>query len=228
MFSWPEIITLIFAGIVALSTVVYAILTGILVRETRRLREVQTEPTITIFVKLYDDAINIARLVVQNIGLGPAYNISFELNPETQEGGEELLIEDFTKAKFFKTGLEYLGPNQQLESGYTQFNESYELKIKAVLTVNLRYRNAVGREYEKICRLDFSEFEGTTNIGKPPLYSIARSIKNIERDIGHFTSGFRKLGVNLHTKQDREREKKERETFVEKELGSKTSESKEP
>ena len=52
-------LTVVFTGFVTLATVVYAALTAILVVETRKLRQVQTEPRIEITVDAFDFAVNI-------------------------------------------------------------------------------------------------------------------------------------------------------------------------
>ena len=46
-----QVLMVLFTGVVAASTVVYAKLTGKLVSETQRLREVQTEPRVSIRVE---------------------------------------------------------------------------------------------------------------------------------------------------------------------------------
>jgi primosomal protein N'' len=50
-------LNLLFAGVVAAATVVYAWLTAKLVAETRRLRQVQTEPHIEVFYRPRDECI---------------------------------------------------------------------------------------------------------------------------------------------------------------------------
>jgi len=68
-------LTVLFTAVVTISTVVYAILTAVLVRETKKMREVQTEPRIEITLRPLESAINIVRLHIKNIGLGPAENL---------------------------------------------------------------------------------------------------------------------------------------------------------
>ncbi len=63
-------LTVIFTAVVTLSTVVYAILTAALVKETRRMRQAQTEPKIEITLRPSDEWINLIRLHLKNIGLG--------------------------------------------------------------------------------------------------------------------------------------------------------------
>jgi hypothetical protein len=60
--SNSEVLTVVFTAVVTLSTVVYAILTASLVSETRKMREVQTEPKLHITIESFDFAVNIVRL----------------------------------------------------------------------------------------------------------------------------------------------------------------------
>ncbi|MDO8721436.1 MAG: hypothetical protein Q7J31_04320, partial [Syntrophales bacterium] len=103
-------LTVIFTAVVTISTVAYAILTWSLVSETKKMREVQTEPRIEIALKPLDFAINIVRLHVRNIGLGPAKNVRFTFSVSSGGEGAEKLLGEFNKAIFLKTGLKYFGP----------------------------------------------------------------------------------------------------------------------
>ena len=76
--SLPEIIVLVkdnqwlfnllFSFVVAASTVFYVFLTRILTKETKRLREAQTEPHISIGFDPEEGWINFSKIVVQNTG----------------------------------------------------------------------------------------------------------------------------------------------------------------
>jgi len=111
MFEWiiqhQGVTTLIFTGAVSISTVIYAMLTGFLVFETRRMRRAQTEPKLTAYFEPIEDLVNYGRLYIKNIGLGPAFNISFELNSEGSVSGGSDLIKDFSSTKFLETGVQY-------------------------------------------------------------------------------------------------------------------------
>jgi hypothetical protein len=54
--AMPDVLLLVFSGVVALSTVVYAVLTWKLVAETRKMREAQTEPKVSVFVEMNDQS----------------------------------------------------------------------------------------------------------------------------------------------------------------------------
>jgi hypothetical protein len=50
-----------------------------------------------------------------------------------------------------------------------------------------------------------AEWKGAQQFGSPRLYKIANSIDRIHRDIGHFASGFRRLGIDACNQDDRNR-----------------------
>lgn len=205
------VLSTVFSGIVMLATVVYAILTASLVTETRRMREAQTEPTMEVTASPREEYVNIMTLRVKNIGLGPAYNLRFKLRGESQTSGENDLIEDFSRSQFLSKGLRYLGPGQELQSGYTQMTKNFAEKIKARLIVEVTYSSATGKSYTDAIPIHFEEFEGYGTIGTPHLYSIAKSLEKIERNIDHLTTRFRHLRVDTYSNEDRDREREERE-----------------
>lgn len=196
----------LFTAIVTFSTVVYAFLTARLASETRRMRQAQTDPRIEVVVKPREEWINFLNLYVRNIGMGPAFDLTFEFHADASPKGAEMLIRDFTESAFLKKGLRYLGPGQEVESNVSGIHEGFDEKIEAVLRLIVRYRNASGRQNQETFHLDFSEFRGLSRLGKPHLYSMAQSLEKIQRDIGHIASGFRKLRVDVFTEEDRTRE----------------------
>lgn len=205
----------VFSAVVMAATVVYAILTAALVRETRRMREVQTEPRIEVIAAPREEFVNIITLVVRNIGAGPAYDIRFDLRGETSSSGEKKLIEDFSNSHFLVQGLKYLGPGQELRSSYTQMNKDFDEKIGARLLINIRYKSALGKPHEETIYIDFGEFKGHGRVGKPHLYAIATSLEKIEREFNWLVTGFKRLRVDVFSEAERAQERKEMEEFEE-------------
>jgi len=206
-------LTVIFSALVTISTVVYAVLTGVLVRETRKMREVQTEPRIEITLKPYDTAINFLRLRVRNIGNGPAKNVRFKW--EVVSGGRigEGILEDLAKTNFLNTGLKYFGPNQDLNSHYTRLDEGYEEKLSCVLLYIVFYESISGVRYEDRVIIDMSEFRGLYRFGVPSLYSISKSIEKMQKDFGHVVTGFKRIHADIYTQEDREAKRKEVDAY---------------
>src|SRR4030042_3449286 len=69
-------------AILAITTLVYAIITGRMLYETKRMREFQTEPYVFINVQPMERARFILNMVIQNIGPGPAYDLKFKVEPD--------------------------------------------------------------------------------------------------------------------------------------------------
>jgi hypothetical protein len=200
------VLSTIFSGIVMFATVVYAILTASLVKETRHMRELQTEPRIEVTASPREEFVNIITLHIKNIGLGPAYNLRFRLKGESQTDGENELIQDFSKTQFLITGLQYLGPGQELRTGFTQMSKNYSSKIKAHLIVEVAYIGSTGKSYKDKIPVYFEEFEGYGALGTPNLYAIARSLEKIEKNFDYLASGFKRLKVDIYSEKDRCRE----------------------
>ncbi|MGO2240456.1 MAG: hypothetical protein ACTH5D_01730 [Halomonas sp.] len=206
-------LTVVFTAVVTFATVVYAALTAILVAETRKLRQVQTEPRIEITVDALDFAVNIVRLCIRNIGDGPAKNVKFE--PSVIDGDKvaEVLLEEFISPNFFKTGLRYFGPGQFRYSGYTQTNIDFEAKASSALCFKVTYESVTEKKYVEEIAIDMAELRGRYQLGKPSLYSIAKSMEKIQQDLHHITTGFKRIGVDSYDSDDRAREEKEREEW---------------
>ena len=101
-----EAITLIFSFVVTTSTVFYAILTWRLISETIKMRKAQTEPRISIYVQPCQVSMSFFDIVIKNIGLGPAYDVRFEILEEfdVKEGRK------LSEIDFIKEGINYMPP----------------------------------------------------------------------------------------------------------------------
>lgn len=207
-------LTVVFTAVVTLATVVYAALTAILVVETRKLRLVQTEPRIEITVDSLDFAVNIVRLCIRNIGEAPAKNVTFE--PRVLDGGEigKTLLSEFLTPNFFNTGLRYFGPRQFRYSGYTQTNVDLEGKAATVIFFKVAYESVTGVRYKEELVVDMAEIRGRYQLGKPNLYSIAKSMEKIQGDLHHIATGYKRIKVDSYNADDRQEEAREREEWM--------------
>lgn len=73
-----NIFQIVFSGIVAVSTVVYAILTWRLVRETRMMRQFQITPDIQIYFDRGETGSKYLYINIINKGIGTAKNVSLK------------------------------------------------------------------------------------------------------------------------------------------------------
>ena len=110
-----EILIIVFTGVVAGSTVAYVRLTWQLVSETRRLREVQTEPRVSIRVEADHTGHPGYELVVENNGQGVAKNVRFEFKGDPsyfRNSWVNRAPPAIDELAIIRNGLDYLEPNQ--------------------------------------------------------------------------------------------------------------------
>lgn len=199
-------LSVLFSAVVTIATVIYAILTWKLVAETRLLREAQTEPRLEITAQPFEAAFNLLRLQIRNTGMGAARQLRFRIRVANGGEGALAMLNELTSPKFFEKGLEYLGPGQERYSAFTNMAENYDSKIDAVFEVDMRYESATGRRFEDVLLIDMSEWKDAEQLGTPSMHRIANSIEKIQRDLGHFSSGFRHLKADVYTQDDRDKE----------------------
>lgn len=206
-------LNVLFSSVVTVATTIYAVLTWRLVTETRLMREVQTEPKLVVSLQSIDEAIHIVRLHFKNIGLGPALHVKF--TPRVDDGNDQskALLDEFTQPNFFRTGLTYLGPGQERVSMYTQLSQGYEAKLATVLAFDIEYKSATGKGHKDTLVVDMSEYKGTHQLGKPHLYSMAKSLEKIEKEISKLTGGSRRLQTDTFDSDDRAQERAELEAW---------------
>jgi hypothetical protein len=147
-----------------------------LVSETRRMREAHIEPKVFVNIQLTEGRMDLFDMVIQNIGLGPPYNIKLKANPDfkcAQEG------KFFSQLSFIKDGLKYLSPNQKLQFLLT------DIKNRENFEINITYQSSTGKIYKDKYLIDFNQI-GLIQFYeplKPLLYKITTGIENIEKNI---------------------------------------------
>jgi hypothetical protein len=196
-------LNLLFTGVVAVATVVYAILTSKLVKETRDLREAQTEPRIEVFFRPRDEWMALLDIVVKNIGAGPAYDLRFSIQPLARDETSEHLLQRLNGINSIRTGIAYLGPGQEFSSYWTNVKENFEKKIEVRFHAESSFNSATGRSYRREHNLDLSELKGLEKIGEPPLLKIGKALEKIQDDFHRLAGGARRLRVDVYTANDR-------------------------
>ncbi len=196
---------IIFSAIVAIATVVYALLTWRLVSETKRMREVQTEPKISIIAQPREEWINFVDMIIQNIGFDTAYNIKFKIDPDFEYRDGKFLSD----LGFMKKGLAYLAPNQGLRFFLTSMVEKFEEKIDRPFEFEVIYENSIGKNFKETYSIDFSELVGLSQVGEPPMYKIVKNLEKLQDSLSKIASGFRKIKVITYTPKDIEEENKQ-------------------
>ena len=191
-------------AILAITTLVYALITGRMLYETKRMREFQTEPYVFISVQPMERARWILNMVIQNIGPGPAYDLKFKIEPDLKIRMGHYLSE----INLIKQGFKYLAPNQRLECIVAHSIEEAKKKEKALYEVTVTYRNKGKKHYEEIFVLDFTEYFGMLYSEIDPYKGIIEKLDAIHQDIDKVIDGgaTSKIRAVAYTKDERDEE----------------------
>ncbi|HKL43368.1 MAG TPA: hypothetical protein VJ962_12375 [Clostridia bacterium] len=206
------VISLIFSGVVAASTVVYSILTSKLVSETIKMRKVETEPELSVIIQPREEFISFIDLIIKNIGNGPAYDISFDISKEFITPADKKL----SKLPIMKD-INYMAPSQKIQFFLANMVDKKE-ENPSQFKITAYYKNKNGNTYKSEFEIDFNKFKGMSQLGKPDLYKIANNIENLRKDFHKLYSGFKRLKVETYDKQDREDERKRMEERMKKHM----------
>jgi hypothetical protein len=154
------VINLLFSSVVAVATVFYAILTLRLVSETRRMREVQTEPTLSVWLEPSEHGVNFLNLIIANVGQGSAQNIHLTASPDFQRMRGKYV----SNLGLFKHGIKHLAPGQRiiqfLTSILDEVHGNTEDMSRLNFAVEATYESALGRGFNGRFPLHFESLEG--------------------------------------------------------------------
>ena len=206
-----EVLIVMFTGVVAVSTVAYAVLTWRLVSETSQLRKAQTEPRVSVRVEIAEMVGHGGlELVVRNEGQGPAQGISFEFEGDPTYFVDHGNILPIDKIPAIENGLSYLGPGQSFRFllGWL-FGEAFERASQKPWTFHVDYESMSGKRARATYILDFLQFAQLPIGSASPLSEMEKHVRTIKDDFHHVTTGFNKLHVLTQTKEDARREREE-------------------
>ena len=207
-----QVLMVVFTGVVALSTVVYAVLTWRLVTETRRMREVQTEPRVSIRIEADRTGLLGYELVIQNEGQGLAKNVRFEF-----EGDPSYFRNSWVNRRppavndlpIIKNGLDYLEPNQSYRFPLgTVSSEEFERAIEAPWTFRIHYESLYGKRKSDTYVVDFSQFSGMF-FESNYLKEIAEHMKAVREDLHRLTEGHARVQVVTQSREEFEQRREE-------------------
>ena len=207
-----QVLMVIFTGVVAGSTVVYAKLTSRLVAETQRLREAQTEPRVSIRVEADHSGHLGYELVIQNIGQGVAKNVRFEFEGDPsyfRNSWVNRCPPRVNELPVIRDGLDDLEPNQVYRFPLgTVSPEEYERAVATPWTFRTKYENLYGNPRTATQTVHFSQFTGM--LFEPNhLKEIAERMKTMQKDLHRLTEGHARVQVVTQTRRDFEQRREE-------------------
>ena len=207
-----EILIIVFTGVVAGATAAYALLTWRLVSETRKLREVQTDPRVSVRVEQDHTGHPGYELVVANNGQGVAKNVSFEFEGDPSYFRNIWVNRAppaINELPIIKNGLDYLEPNQVYRFPLgTVSSDEYERAIETPWTFRTQYESLYGKHRTDTYIVDFSQFRGTL-FESNSLKEIANHMKAVRQDLHRLTEGHARVQIVTQTTDEYEQQRTE-------------------
>lgn len=158
------------ALILTLATIVYVGFTIVLAKETKKLREIETSPFISIIFDISFQAVSHSKIIIKNIGKAPAYNITFKV--------DEKYLPHFNGYTFENT-IEYFAPEQEFYILANGFNNLKEAGFESIpITVN--YRSKDDRAFSELFNLRWQYFQ---YYEKDTLQDIKKSFDDLNKEI---------------------------------------------
>ena len=175
--------SIVFSGIVTLSTIASLWLNYKLTKEARLTREHKDTPDINIRLKRAEADPSSIFIVFENIGLGYAKNVNFKIIKDFSYYDHEMF--ELRNKGIILNKVNNFYPRQNFEYFITSLLENYDEKIKETITLEIEYENIFFRKYHKIINLDFREFAGELIINPPPHYlgRVAYELKEIKKTL---------------------------------------------
>jgi hypothetical protein len=196
------VLGLVFSLVVTISTVTYVILTRSLVQETKEMRKAGTDPEIAIYIQQQERWINLLDMVIRNLGNGPAYDISFQVNEK------EPLHTDHNLSKILalKRGMRYLAPENEFRFYFGSAIDLLKDPIIGPIEITVTYYNRSRVKRKECFTVDITDFQGTMAVGKPPLFEMAEKLNRISTDLHNAIGSEFRLKVDVKTNKQVEQD----------------------
>lgn len=190
-----------------ITTFIYMLFTGWLIRETRKWRKLQESPQLDIFVKRSEEWWSELDLIIKNNWYGWAYDIRLESDKNFNlfDNEDKYTLQNLW---YFKNGISFLPPKGERESFFTYMTTKYEEKIKRRIGIKAFYKDKYWIKKKDVFVIDLSEFEDTLHPQQPPIYKISENIEKFQKDFNHISTWFYKLHIITQTKEEKKIEDK--------------------
>ena len=171
--------TFISSLIVAIITAVYVYFSWLLLQESKKMRLLQNQPRVSITFEPEGDQINLIDLVIKNTGLGPAYDLYFELQSDFE------ILEDarLSEVGLIKNGLSHLGPQQEFRFLLAVLYSINKEKLKQPIFITVRYKDAANTPYSNTFVINLSVFSGMFSPNTHD-HDLVDAMKDVKQEIG--------------------------------------------
>ena len=177
--------------VIGIAIVVLVGITGYYVYLTWRMLKANNTPEIAVSLRPHEAHVNLVMLCIENIGTGAAHNLQFTTNPTSIPN----LDIPFEKIGYLQNGIAYFEPGRKIEQFIVNVTNKFDELKQTPFEITVTYKDSVKlkrKPEERSFHLDFNENKGFAQIGRPPLFEIAKATKEIQKNLRHLTTGFHK------------------------------------
>lgn len=171
----------------SLATIAMAVLTVSLVRENRALRKAGTEPEVVAHLRPHPHGNGAIQFVLENIGKGPAYNVSFQLDYDNEDFiNHNVLIDNDEKRSIISVLPQGEKIITLLGIGYVLAGNAKDGSGKPLKPFNVAilYENLIRKKQSTNQTLDVLQFSGLRGIFEMPSeVKIAYSLEEIKKHL---------------------------------------------
>jgi len=167
--------------VLVIITIVYVLMTGKLVGESKRLRKLQNSPNVITIIEPFSERASLVEMVLKNVGFGPAFNIKIKVQPDFMcYSGKKLL----SQHSFIRKGIRYLAPGEEIRHFLNERSEMSKEEQETIYNGSVVYNDAFGEIYTGSFIINFSARDDIRFIGRKN--KIEESIVEIRKDIHTF------------------------------------------
>jgi len=199
---------LIFSGLVAFATLVYAYLTFLLVGLTKDMRDYQKEqrePNIKIGFQHEEYNMNLVHMLIENIGKNTAYDVKINITPD-MEYYQGKKLSDLPIIK----DTHDMPANKKISFYLTNMLQDNREKTQEPYKISVDYKNEIGETFHKELEIDLNMLSGALYPAFNPMKDIRDFLDEINKNIKALADGTKKITTVRYTKEEAEIEKKER------------------
>ncbi len=202
-------ITLVISAAAALATIIYAILTFILVHETIKLRKADTDPDIVVYLEPFHASF--VNMVIKNIGRGAASDITFIYDHSSPLADLSLPQGSSLNHINLFNGLPYLAPGHEIKFFFLTLRQYPNPELIPPLDITVNYRNKGNQVITSTYKLSVSDFLGLRWIGSNPLEDASKALETIKTDFHAVIAGSR---ININSFPQPTEDDNESQPFV--------------
>lgn len=169
--------------VLALCTVAYTIINGLMLHESKKQRKLKSMPNIILYLKSTEDSHGL-RLYIKNVGEGVAMNIKGFILKDYNRFGQE--IHKLSETGLFKYGLYILPPGEHCKYYLDTWSNINQSDIENLyIEIEINYEGVDRKKHIRAFKLHFSQVfgQGYTNPPETHVGKIAYYLEKVSKSL---------------------------------------------